>query len=160
MLPGTSGGAPLGGGSSRPFIFAAVLFLLFLSAQQDLANPDRALEVAGAHGASAAKQTRSAKEREHEAVSEKLMLDVSLENERLEELNRRLRLEILALRHAVKSSGGTLPPAGETLIGVSAAALGLDSAADASGLPAVPLAEEEGQARRLLSPRRQPARKQ
>ena len=45
------------------------------------------------------------------------MLDVSVDNERLEEVNRRLRLEVLALRRAVRTAGGVLPAENETLIG-------------------------------------------
>ncbi len=45
---------------------------------------------------------------------------------RLQEVNRRLRLEVFALRRAVRAAGGELPPTEKTLIGVSAASLGLE----------------------------------
>jgi hypothetical protein len=44
----------------------------------------------------------------------------------LQEVNRRLRLEVFALRRAVRAAGGELPATEKTLIGVSAASLGLE----------------------------------
>jgi hypothetical protein len=57
-------------------------------------------------------------------------------NRRTQEVNRRLRLEVLALRRAVRAAGGELPPADETLIGVASSALGIppdDAPAEAAG---------------------------
>jgi hypothetical protein len=63
------------------------------------------------------------------ALSFQLILELATANEKLEEQNRRLRIEYLALRQAARDAGLNSVLVNSTLLGVPDETLGIDTAA-------------------------------
>ncbi|CAL5222692.1 g5093 [Coccomyxa viridis] len=90
-------------GISRPFIVGLVMLLLFLSMQTEW-TPGNARQSAGKSISSPSGTTPSAAEA-RESMKEKVILDLSLNNERLERENARLKQHVLDLRRAARACG-------------------------------------------------------
>lgn len=113
--PGTGGGH-----MSRSFFLGLLLFLLFFSSHSQprpaASGLNRGFARQGVAGPDAAAAHR-------ESVKEKIVLDLSVANERLEGQVRGLEVEVVRLRQALKAAGVALP---------AGAATGVAEAAEAS----------------------------
>ncbi|KAK9909108.1 hypothetical protein WJX75_007265 [Coccomyxa subellipsoidea] len=94
-MPGTSSGI------SRPFIAGLLMLLFFLSLQTEWTPPKQ-----GREGRSLTMQSAPPTASEaREAMKEKIILDLSLSNERLERENTRLKQHVLDIRRAARGCG-------------------------------------------------------
>jgi hypothetical protein len=103
--------------SSRPGILVLVLLLLFFAASSDVEQSDRRLVRASSSRGEALETSSVVDKHSREAVREQIILDLSLQNERVEETNRRLRIELLALRRAARDAGLDSLLVNSTLLG-------------------------------------------
>ncbi|BDA41228.1 hypothetical protein COCOBI_02-0080 [Coccomyxa sp. Obi] len=94
-MPGTSSGI------SRPFIAGLLMLLFFLSLQSEWTPAKQNREGRSLTMQAAAPTASEARE----AMKEKIILDLSLSNERLERENTRLKQHVLDLRRAARGCG-------------------------------------------------------
>lgn len=82
--------------SSRPFFLGLLLLVIFLSIQTEWA-PRRP-------GQMRPGQERETPAQHREAVKEKIILDLSISNEKLEDENRKLKIDVFTLRRELRNS--------------------------------------------------------
>mmetsp|Transcript_13924 Transcript_13924/g.26725 ORF Transcript_13924/g.26725 Transcript_13924/m.26725 type:complete len:176 (+) Transcript_13924:161-688(+) len=85
--------------SSRPFMLGLVLLIIFLSLQTDFS-----LRRPGHPGGRGSLRDNPVQHRE--VVKEKIILDLSVSNEKLEAENQRLRIDLYALQRQVRECRG------------------------------------------------------
>lgn len=102
MFPQQLSGVGGNQGVSRPFIVGLVLLLLFLSFHTDLGGG-----TSSSNSSSSRREMKQvvAQDQIKEGVKEKILLELSVVNEKLETENRRLKQYVLDMRRAMRGCG-------------------------------------------------------